>query len=90
MKNTKKINPEDVARYIIGSPFLLYEDGYYYARYSHESGLTYEENADIYASTPVSFPEDFTRWDLDAWESLENPDFLRVCEKLARQINDEL
>lgn len=83
-----------VANYIINSTALMYENGYYCAHWSPKKGLNYdgnndEDNITVYARCP--YDEDVkSREEFDAKESIDDPDFLEVCENLTHQLNEEI
>lgn len=89
----KKISVEEIAEYIIDSLALMYEDGEYYAHWSEEKGLNYDGNTDpenITVSVPCEYADGISREEFDSKESLDDPDFMRICEGLADKLNEEI
>ena len=88
-----KITSKEIAEYIINSPALMYEDGEYFAHWSEEKGLNYEGNTDpgnITVSVPCEYADEMIREEFDSKENLDDPDFTRICEKLADRLNEEI
>ena len=88
-----KITVKEIAEYIINSPALMYEDGEYFAHWSGEKGLNYEGNTDpgnITVSVPCEYADEMIREEFDSKENLDDPDFTRICEKLADRLNEEI
>ena len=89
MKKTVK----EIAEYIINSPALMYEDGEYFAHWSEEKGLNYDGNTDpenITVSAPCDYADSMSREEFDEKESLEDCDFMQICEELANKLNEEI
>ena len=87
-----KITVKEIAEYIIDSPALMYEDGEYFAHWSEEKGLNYDGNTDpenITVSAPCDYADSMSREEFDNKESLSDPDFMRICEELAKKLNEE-
>ena len=87
-----KITVKEIAEYIIDSPVLMYEDGEYFAQWSEEKGLNYDGNTDpenITVSAPCDYADSMSREEFDNKESLSDPDFMRICEELAKKLNEE-
>lgn len=88
-----KITPKEVAKYIIDSPALMYEDGEYYAHWSKEKGLNYDGNMNpenITVMTVCDYADEMSREEFDEKESLADCDFMQICEELADKRNEEI
>lgn len=87
----KHYTVEEIARYLIDSPFVMWEDGYYYAHWDEESGLVYEYTPDtVDGRARAAYADEISREEFDAKESLADPDFMEVCEALAYDLNQQL
>lgn len=89
----KKITKLEVAQYLINSPSLMYEDGEYYAHWSEEKGLNYDGNMDpenITVSVPCEYADGMDREEFDSKESIDDSDFMEICETLAERLNEEI
>ena len=88
-----KITVKEIAEYIIDSQALMYEDGEYFAHWSEEKGLNYDRNTDpenITVSAPCDYADSMSREEFDEKESLEDWDFMQICEDLADKLNQEI
>lgn len=90
----KKITAEDIAGYIINSDSTRLEDGLYYVHVDEIGNFVNSFRDGTTFTTPV----DTSEWDNDEspdrfyeeFETIDNPDFMDACEKLANQINEYL
>ena len=90
----KRYSDEDIARYIIDSPHMMFEDGLYYAHVADNGELVYG----AYNGTSFTAPFDASEWEddddpgrfLEEAENTDNPEFMSVCRKLADEINGYL
>lgn len=89
----KKITKLEVAQYLINSPSLMYEDGEYYAHWSEEKGLNYDGNMDpenITVCVPCEYAYEMSREEFDSKESVDDADFMGICEALAEKLSEEI
>lgn len=88
-----RIAAKEIAEYIINSPSLMYEDGEYFAHWSGEKGLNYDGNTDpenITVSVLCEYADGMSRDEFDSKESLDDPEFMQICEELADKLNEEI
>ena len=88
-----KITKEQIAEYIIESMGMMYEDGGYYVHYNPETGFNYTGNSDpenITVSALCDYADGMSREEFDEKESLEDCDFVQICEELADKLNEEI
>ena len=88
-----KIKAMEIANYIINSQTMMYEDGEYFAHWSEEKGLNYDGNMDpenITVSVLCEYTDEMSRDEFDSKENLDDPDFMRICEELAENLNKEI
>ncbi len=93
--SSDRVSAEDIADYIINSPSMMYEDGYYYAHWSPENGLNYDgfsnlENISVASRCYYDDDGGMDRDEFDRKERLDDPDFMRICEDLAEKLNTEI
>jgi len=90
----KRYTENDIADYIINSSNMMFEDGLYYAHVndngelvpSKDDATTFTAEFDDSEWANDESPERF----YEEAETKSNPDFMRVCEKLADEINEYL
>lgn len=88
----------DIARYIIDSPHVMFEDGTYFVHYNLDVGLNYEGNCDpnnITVCVPIVTPPAMDNPDnvgefLEKYEKTDNQDFMYMCELLHEKLVREL
>ena len=89
-----KVTALDIANYIINSPSTMYEDGYYYVHWNEEDGLNYKGNTNpnnITVCVPCTYAGEVANKDeFNARESVDDEDFMRVCDALADKVNEEI
>lgn len=89
-----KVTALEVADYIIHSPYMLYEDGYYYAHWNPKERLNYKGNSDpdnITVCVPCAYADEVSdRDEFNAKESVDDEEFMRVCDALADKLNKEI
>lgn len=89
----KEYTTHEIAEYIINSPYLMYEDGYYCVHCHPETGLNYRGISDpenIVVYVPCEYAEGIEREEMDAKESESDEDFVQICERLTEKLNEEL
>lgn len=88
-----KFTAHDIAKYIIDSFTILYEDGYYYIHYNPETGLNYKGNTvpdNITICVKCNYADELDRYEFDAKESENDGDFMEICEELANKLNERI
>lgn len=89
-----KVTTLEIANYIINSPSTMYEDGYYYAHWNEKDGLNYKGNSNqdnITVCVPCAYAAEIENRDkFNAKESVDDEEFMRVCDTLADKLNKEI
>lgn len=89
----RKLTALEVADYIINSPYLMYEDGDYYIHWNPVHGLNYKGNSDpdnIIISIHCSYADGLSREEFETKESVNDSDFMSVCDALADKLNEKI
>lgn len=90
----KNPNALEIAKYIIDSPFTMYEDGYYYAHWNPEKGLNYDGNSNsdnIMVCVPCLYADDMESIDeLTEKEDIDDMDFMSICESISQKLYEEI
>lgn len=89
----EKYTAHDIAEYIINSYLMMCEDGYYHVHYNSVSGLNYKGSNDQRNFTvlvPCDYAKNITRYEFEKKQNENDPDFMKICNKLAEKLNTEI